>query len=127
MKKLLLLALLVFTGFMGNAQVRFINLSPAQFNTALEEEAGEKLIDVRQDWEFAKGHLKAAENVDFMSDDFEKTMDTVSRNTPIYVYCFSGGRSAEASEKLKQMGFKKVVNMTGGISAWEKAMLPIVK
>lgn len=72
MKKLLLLALLLFTGFMGNAQLRFINLSPTQFNTALEEEAGEKLIDVRQDWEFAKGHLKAAENVDFMGDDFGK-------------------------------------------------------
>lgn len=105
----------------------YVNMSPTQFRTALENEKNVKLIDVRQDWEFKKGHLAGAVNIDVMGDDFESKVSGFPRETPVYVYCYSGGRSAEAAEKLKTMGFKKVVNLTGGYSAWEKALLPVEK
>jgi len=109
------------------SQSKYISMTPAQFQAALEDEQGEILIDVRQDWEFKKGHLDKAVNIDIMSDDFESKVSAYAKETPLFVYCFSGGRSAEASEKLKAAGFKKVVNLSGGISAWEKAFLPLVK
>ena len=128
MKKSLLFLILLTIGYIAQAQTGYItNLSPTQFKTAMEAEKNEKLIDVRQDWEFAKGHLANAVNIDAMADDFEKKIGEIPRDTPLYIYCYSGGRSAEAAEKMKSMGFKKVVNMTGGISAWEKALLPVVK
>ena len=129
MKRNLFFLLVVLVGFSANAfsQSKYISMSPVQFQAALESETDEMLIDVRQDWEFKKGHLESALNIDIMSDDFDSKVSAFSKDTPLYVYCFSGGRSAEASEKLKAMGFKKVVNLTGGISAWEKAFLPVVK
>jgi len=128
MKKPLLFLFLLTIGFAASAQTGYIsNLPPSQFKTAMEGEKNKKLIDVRQDWEFAKGHLANAVNIDAMADDFEKKIGEIPRDTPLYIYCYSGGRSAEAAEKMKAMGFKKVVNMTGGISAWEKALLPVVK
>ena len=41
------------------------------------------------------------------------------------MYCAGGGRSADAAEILVKKGFKNVVNLTGGFSAWKKANLEI--
>lgn len=126
-KGMFLLALLV-TGLTVSAQTGFItNMGASQFKAALDADKNAKLIDVRQDWEFKKGHIANAVNIDAMGDDFEKQVGAIPRTTPIYVYCYSGGRSAEAAEKMKAMGFKKIVNLTGGVAAWEKAMLPLEK
>lgn len=130
MKKLMLLFVLCATPFIGYVQTTtgdYVNMSPTQFKSALDAEKNERLLDVRQDWEFKKGRIENAENVDVMGDGFESKVSAIPRETPIYVYCYSGGRSAEAAEKLKEMGFKKVVNLTGGYAAWEKALLPVVK
>lgn len=121
---LLVFCLLAVTAF---SQTGYIQMPPAQFKTALDNEKTKKIIDVRQDWEFKKGHLENAVNIDVMGDDFDSNVSAIPRDTPIYVYCYSGGRSAEAAEKLKALGFKKVVNMTGGYAAWEKALLPVAK
>ena len=40
------------------------------------------------------------------------------KNTPVFVYCLSGGRSAQAANKLKQMGFTEVNNI-GGINSYK--------
>lgn len=126
----MLLFVLCATTLIGYPQTTtndYVSMSPTQFKSALDAEKNERLLDVRQDWEFKKGHLENAENVDVMGDNFESRVASIPRDTPVYVYCYSGGRSAEAAEKLKAMGFKKVVNLTGGYAAWEKALLPVVK
>jgi thioredoxin len=41
------------------------------------------------------------------------------------VYCLSGGRSGEAASQLQQMGFKSVINLSGGMLAWQSANLPL--
>lgn len=127
MKKGVALVVCCLLAVAAFSQTGYISMSPAQFKTALENEPNKKLIDVRQDWEFKKGHLEHAVNIDVMGDDFDSKVSGIPRETPVYVYCYSGGRSAEAAEKLKALGFKKVVNMTGGYAAWEKALLPVVK
>lgn len=124
---MLLLALFTVS-FAAFAQTGFItNMAPTQFKTALEADTKARLLDVRQDWEFKKGHIANAVNIDAMSDEFDEQVAKIPRDTPIYLYCYSGGRSTEAAEKLKVMGFKKIVNLNGGVAAWEKAMLPLVK
>jgi rhodanese-related sulfurtransferase len=45
----------------------------------------------------------------------------------VFVYCAAGGRSAEAAAALKQLGHREVYNLAGGIDAWERAGLPVVK
>ena len=127
MKKGIILWVCCLSVVTAFSQTGYINMPPAQFKTALENEKSKKLIDVRQDWEFKKGHLENAVNIDVMGDDFDSKASAIPRDTPVYLYCYGGGRSAEAAEKLKALGFKKVVNMTGGYAAWEKALLPVVK
>lgn len=128
MKTILLILSIGVLHIAASAQTGYItNLQPTQFKTAFENDKNARLIDVRQDWEFKKGHIEKAVNIDVMSDTFEAEVSKISRTTPIYVYCYSGGRSTEAAEKLKELGFKKIVNLSGGISAWEKALLPVQK
>ncbi len=119
--------LFVFCGFVFSSAFGQVNLAPAAFKNAMENEAVNILLDVRQDWEFRKSHLPGAINIDFMADDFDTKISLLPKDVPVFVYCFSGGRSVEAAERLKSSGFKKVYNLTGGISAWEKAMLPVVR
>jgi thioredoxin len=45
----------------------------------------------------------------------------------MFVYCASGGRSRAAAERLAALGFEQVFDLTGGITAWSRAGLPIVR
>lgn len=75
-------------------QARTIPVS--DYLKALAETKNEILIDVRTPGEFAQEHLNNAMNIDFQGNDFEKRIETLDRNKPIFVYCLSGGRSAQA-------------------------------
>ncbi|MBT4266019.1 MAG: hypothetical protein HN580_23085 [Deltaproteobacteria bacterium] len=45
-------------------------------------------------------------------------------NTIIYVYCKAGARGVFATLRLLEMGYKNVINVTGGFKAWAKAGFP---
>ena len=85
------------------------------------------LVDVRTPKEFASGHLKGSMNVEWgnsFKEQFEKA--GIKTNRTVALYCRGGRRSMAAANLLAQMGYK-VVNLDGGIVAWEKAGLPVVK
>lgn len=86
-----------------------------------------QLIDVRSTEEFNGGHLKNARNIDVNAGDFDEQVNTLKKDKPVLVYCLSGGRSADAAAKLKDMGFKEVYNMQGGIVAWNAQGKPLEK
>jgi rhodanese-related sulfurtransferase len=84
-----------------------------------------QLLDVRTAGEFGSGHLGGALQADWT--DRSQFMDRTSHldpKRPVFVYCLSGGRSAAAAEYLRSKGFQ-VTNMTGGISAWNRAGKPL--
>ena len=85
------------------------------------------IIDVRTPEEYTGGHIENVLNIDFNSADFIEQVDKLNRNVTYIVYCHSGNRSAAASNVMAKLGFKDIYNMTGGISAWEAAGLPIIK
>ena len=77
------------------------------------------ILDVRNEDEFAEGHLKNAIQIPVKElkenlSDIEKFKDEL-----VLVYCRSGKRSAEAVDILKENGFKNLVHMKDGISKWE--------
>ncbi len=88
---------------------------------------GGLLLDVRTDGEFAEGHLKGATQIDYNSPDFQEKIKALNPETPVYVYCRSGGRSGNAANIMKGMGFKAVYNLEGGIMAWQGAGKPVEK
>jgi rhodanese-related sulfurtransferase len=80
-----------------------------------------QLLDVRKMEEYQSGHLHGAFQADWLDKKtFEQRVQYLDKAKPVYVYCLSGGRSAAAANWLAQNGFKTVVNMQGGISAWKK-------
>ncbi|RTE52914.1 rhodanese-like domain-containing protein [Arenibacter aquaticus] len=78
------------------------------------------LVDVRTAEEFEAGHLENAMNIDWYNPEFADQFKDFGKDETIYVYCKMGGRSAKAKEKLKLMGFAKVVNLEGGYEAFKQ-------
>ena len=80
---------------------------------------GALLVDVRTPGEFDQGHLDGAVNIDWLSPTFAGKWSDIDKNRKIYVYCKVGGRSSQSAQKLRSMGFKNVVNLTGGYDAYK--------
>ena len=86
-----------------------------------------QLVDVRTPEEFSQGHIENAVNIDFMADDFDAKVANLDKEKPVMVYCKSGGRSAKASARLKELGFKTITDLEGGITNWTSEEKPTVK
>lgn len=81
------------------------------------------VLDVREPYEFAEGHVPGAVLLPLSS--LEQRIDEVPEGDPIYVICRSGNRSQQASEILAENGVKNVVNVDGGMIAWQAAGYPV--
>jgi len=103
-----------------------VDVTVEQFKTLLVEEGG-TILDLRTSDEWAEGTIANAQKIDFYSDNFATDVEQLDKQSPVFVYCKKGGRSASAAEILKEKGFKKVYNLDGGISAWIDAGNETVK
>ena len=74
------------------------------------------LLDVRQQWEYEEGHLPGARLIPLT--ELPDRMGEVPGDRPVVAYCASGGRSMAASTLLEGQGFTEIINMVGGIMAW---------
>ena len=86
-----------------------------------------QLIDVRTSEEFSEGHIENAVNIDVTADDFDAKVASLDKEKPVMVYCKLGGRSAKASARLKELGFKTITDLEGGITNWKSENKPTVK
>lgn len=96
------------------------NIEVEEFYKLLQKDEG-LILDVRTAEEFNSGHIKDATNIDFYSNDFIEKLKLIRKETPVYVYCRSGGRSSAAAIKMEKLGFSKIYNLLGGIKAWERS------
>jgi rhodanese-related sulfurtransferase len=92
-------------------------------------DAGEKflLVDVREDNEWAKGHLPNAVHLGkgIIERDIEQRVpDTGAK---VVLYCGGGLRSALVAENLQKMGYTNIESMDGGWRGWTEAGLPTAK
>ena len=102
------------------------NLGAKEFKQLVDAGNGITL-DVRTPEEVADGQIPNASTINFYDDGFVEKINLINKEKEIYVYCKMGGRSAQAAEILRKNGFKKVYNLDGGITAWEKQGYPIAK
>lgn len=99
-------------------------ISAAEFGDKIVNQPG-VILDVRTPGEYKKGFIKDARLFDIFSDNFDAELNKLDRNATYYVYCASGGRSAECAEKMQTLGFKKVYDLDGGMGAWRNANMPV--
>lgn len=92
-------------------------------------DAGEKflLVDVREESEWAKGHLPGAVYMGrgVIERDIEKKVPDTG--TKLVLYCGGGFRSALVAENLQKMGYTNIESMDGGWRGWTEAGLPTAR
>lgn len=84
-----------------------------------------RIIDVREPHELTGelGHIRGAELVPLATVD--AAAKSWRKDEEIVLVCRSGGRSGRAAASLAMMGFRRVMNMVGGMLAWNEAHLPV--
>lgn len=128
MKKALYLAVLFISLISCQAQQKEGTelVNPTEFAQKIEIEKGQ-LIDVRTPKEYKSGYIDGAVNIHLYDKDFGERIDELDKNETVYVYCKAGGRSAEAVEIMQEKGFKHIVELDGGMDAWNEAAKPVKK
>lgn len=101
------------------------DLAPAAFKKGIDNDAAAVLIDVRTPQEVRRGSIKGQVNYDFYSDNFTDVISSLDKNKAYFVYCATGIRSAKAARQMRNLGFKRVYSLAGGIRAWQSAGLPV--
>ena len=120
MKKVLsiLLAVLLLAGCAAPAEkISYRQISMTDAVTMMEEESGYMILDVRTPEEFADKHIPGAVNIPNETIGTDEIPELPDKDQLILVYCRSGNRSKQASEKLVALGYTNIVEF-GGINDW---------
>jgi glyoxylase-like metal-dependent hydrolase (beta-lactamase superfamily II)/rhodanese-related sulfurtransferase len=83
------------------------------------------VVDVRREPEWRAGHVEGAQW--YPLDRLNSGSLALDKKAPLAVHCKSGYRSMIACSLLERSGFQNVTNVSGGLDAWERANLPLVK
>jgi rhodanese-related sulfurtransferase len=109
------------------ARARIPEVSVADAEAAIREAS--VLVDVREDHEFAAGHLPGAVHISrgLLEFRFSGMPALQPRDTKVVLYCKTSGRAALAGAALQDMGYLHVQNIAGGFDAWVAAGKPVAK
>ena len=113
-----------FLKLVNDAKSRIRETNVAEVKQRLDRSDKFQLVDVREESEFARGHLPGAMHLSkgIIERDIESAIP--DKSAPIVLYCGGGFRSALAAENLQRMGYSSVLSMDGGWSGWVKAGYP---
>jgi rhodanese-related sulfurtransferase len=108
----------------AKSRVREVSVDEAQRKLASGKA---KLIDVREDSEWAAGHARGAQHMGkgVIERDIEERVP--DKNADLILYCGGGFRSALATDNLQKMGYTNVASMAGGWRAWQATGAPVDK
>ncbi len=118
------LLIAVFFNEFKNASQKFSKLTPAGAIQLINNE-DVVLLDVREPAETAVGKISKAIQIPVGSVGQRVSELDKHKNKNVIVYCKTGARSGLACRELTKAGFEKVYSLSGGITAWQEAHLPI--
>jgi rhodanese-related sulfurtransferase len=101
-------------------------VTPAQATHLINREDA-LVVDVRDPGEYGAGHILGAKNVPLARIDEGAPELAKRKEKPMIVYDDGGERSGKAAAALKKQGCTRVVNLSGGLRAWQQAGLPVEK
>jgi rhodanese-related sulfurtransferase len=85
------------------------------------------VIDLRSADEFAKGHLPSARQLAIGELESKAGQIAKNKSNPVLLVCQTGQQSLKAQRLVKEAGFAEVHVLDGGVDAWQKAGMPVVK
>lgn len=112
-----------FLALVNDAKKRIQQVHARELPERLRRDPRARVIDVREESEYAAGHVKGAEwlGKGIIERDIEAKHP--DKNEPLYLYCGGGFRSALAADNLQRMGYRRVYSVDGGWRAL-KDLLP---
>src|ERR1043166_4310966 len=115
-----------FLALVNEAKSRIKQVYAREIPEILKRNPKAKLIDTREESEWAAGHVKGAEwlGKGILERDIEAKHP--DKNEPLYLYCGGGFRSALSADNLQKMGYKNVYSIEGGWGGL-KELLPTEK
>lgn len=113
---LVIMVVALMIGLTASAQGEYLKVTPEEAKTKLEAEGG-RYVDVRTEEEYDEAHIPGAVRVTLDEIGDTQPQALAELDEPLYVYCRTGVRSRQASEKLISLGYTKVYDM-GGIVDW---------
>lgn len=99
--------------------MNFQNLNPTEFKAAIRNNKNAVILDVRTPAEIAAGKIDKAIEIDFFDNNFAEKALALDKSKDYYIYCRSGNRSGQACALMAANGFSNLVNLDGGMMAWE--------
>ena len=120
MKKIIpfLMALLLLAGCGAQSEEStYHQINAEEAAAMMEEESSYIILDVRTAQEYGEKHIPGAINIPNETIDTEDIPELPDKEQLILVYCRSGNRSKQASEKLVKLGYTNIVEF-GGINDW---------
>jgi rhodanese-related sulfurtransferase len=97
-------------------------IAPQDLKQRLATPGAPLLLDVRQDWETKLCRLPNSVHIPI--EEIEGRTEELDPESEIVVYCHAGVRSAAVADYLRQLGFKSVKNLAGGVDAWARTVEP---
>jgi rhodanese-related sulfurtransferase len=116
-----------FLALVNDAKTRVKQIDIHEFRRMCETGAQFKLIDVREDSEWAAGHAAGAIHLGkgIVERDIEARIP--DHDATLVLYCGGGFRSALAADNLLKMGYKHPISLDGGWRAFQESGLPVEK
>ncbi len=100
-------------------------VSPGEATRLLNHENA-IMIDMRSDKDYREGHIVNAVNMPDSKGEVPATLNKY-RERPVIVYCQRGQQSTAVCNRLSKQGFVSVYHLQGGVQAWQKADLPLIR
>ena len=96
----------------------FESISKVDFEKKMKEKTDHILIDVRTPSEYEAGTIGNAKNINWDDANFAREISKLDKAKPILIFCQKGGRSGQALNKLKGLGFQEVYDLKVGYGGW---------
>src|SRR5499433_237050 len=116
-----------FLRLVNDAKTRVKQTNVAEVKRRMDSGETLLLVDVREDNEWAKGHLPGAVHMGRGVIERDVETSVPETGTKMILYCGGGFRSALAADNLQKMGYTNVESMDGGWRGWNAAGLPTEK
>ena len=120
---LLLLKLIVFPAYCLGSDAA--QISGQELASKAVSDGRLAIVDVRSSGEYESGHIPGAIHIPFWAILTRHSDIPSAHDEPVVIYCENGPRAKLAKLCLKMVGFEQVVYLTGHMSSWRKAGLPV--
>lgn len=102
------------------------SVSPAEATRMINKE-GAAILDIRSRKEWDTGHITGATHIPLVDLDRRLGELKIAKDSPVIVVCNLGQTAGAATKKLKSAGYTAAVRLSGGMTEWRGANMPVVK